>query len=46
VIEDDVFALLHIAKGDESLRILDAVPCGLTVAQQVVEGVVIGFCLE
>ena len=46
VVDDAVLALLHIAEGDQGLGILDAVPGGFAVAEEIVEGVFVGFGFE
>ena len=46
VVDDDLLAGLHVAEGDEGLRVLDAVPGGFAVADEVVEGVDVGFGFE
>src|SRR6185437_8296254 len=46
VVDDDLLAGLHVAERDERLWVLDAVPGGFAVAEEVVEGVGVGFGFE
>jgi hypothetical protein len=46
VVDDAHLALFHVAEGDEGLGVLDAVPDGLAVAEEVVVGVLVGFGFE
>ena len=46
VIDDELVALLHVAEGEQGLVVGDAVPGGLAVADEVVEGVFVGFGFE
>jgi hypothetical protein len=46
VVDDELVALLHVAKGEQGLVVGDAVPGGFAVADEVVEGVFVRFSLE
>ncbi len=46
VVDDELFARFHVAQVEEGGVVGDAVPGGLAVAEEVVEGVLVGFCLE
>ena len=46
VVDDAVLALFHVAEGDEGLGVLDAVPGGFAVAEEVVVGVLVGLGFE
>jgi len=45
VIDDEIFALFHAAEIEEGLGVGDAIPRGLAIALEVVEGVFIRFGL-
>ena len=46
MVDDELFAFFHVAEVEQGGVVGDAVPGGLAVAEEVVEGVLVGFGFE